>query len=226
MAAGSTPQTPPPLPPPQPAITMELLAASAMLALLDDDLPEARRISQRPLPAFFLEEKWLWQIRVDQISRSPQDATWLVRVVALEPLGVVIGHAGFHGPPDADGAVEIAYTVEPHPSTAETAMPMRFWRRWWRRRGHTRACASCAPPSARTTSPRSRSSAAAVSSTWVSNGTTSTGSSSSSRRPSMHQQRAEAAPGRGVGALGAAVLLERWCRGSQPWRPWTGRRTA
>ncbi len=92
---------------------MELLAASVMLALLDDDLPEARRISQRPLPAFFLEEKWLWQIRVDQIGRSPQDAPWLVRVVALEPLGVVIGHAGFHGPPDADGAVEIAYTVAP-----------------------------------------------------------------------------------------------------------------
>lgn len=92
---------------------MELLPASAMRALLDDDLPEARRISQRPLPAFFLEEKWLWEIRLDQIGRSPQDAPWLVRLVALEPSGVVIGHAGFHGPPDAHGAVEIAYTIAP-----------------------------------------------------------------------------------------------------------------
>ncbi len=84
-----------------------------MKALLDDDLPEARRISQQPLPAFFLEEKWLWEIRSDQIGRSPEDAPWLVRVVVLEPSGVVIGHAGFHGPPDADGAVEIAYTIAP-----------------------------------------------------------------------------------------------------------------
>ena len=92
---------------------MELLPASAMQALLDDDLPEARRIAQQPLPEFFLAEKWLWQIRSDQIARSPEDAPWLVRVVALEPSGVVIGHAGFHGPPDADGAVEIGYTVAP-----------------------------------------------------------------------------------------------------------------
>jgi [ribosomal protein S5]-alanine N-acetyltransferase len=108
MAAGSTRRTPPP-----PVLRMELLQASAMRALLDDDLPEARRISQQPLPEFFLTEKWLWEIRVDQVGRSPQDAPWLVRVVVLEPSGVVIGHAGFHGRPDAAGAVEIAYTLVP-----------------------------------------------------------------------------------------------------------------
>jgi RimJ/RimL family protein N-acetyltransferase len=84
-----------------------------MRALLDGDVPEARRISQKPLSAFFLEERWLWEIRSDQIGRSPEDAPWLVRVVALEPSGVVVGHAGFHGPPDADSAVEIGYTVAP-----------------------------------------------------------------------------------------------------------------
>lgn len=98
---------------PRPQITMELLEPAAMRALLDDDLAEASRICGRQLPSFFLEEAWLWRIRFDQIRTSPEDAPWLVRVVALEPSGVVIGHAGFHGRPDAAGAVEIAYTVAP-----------------------------------------------------------------------------------------------------------------
>jgi RimJ/RimL family protein N-acetyltransferase len=92
---------------------MGLLEAGAMAALLEGDLSEASRISGRRLPAFFLEEGWLWQIRVDQVRRSPEDAPWLVRVVALESSGVVVGHAGFHGRPDVAGAVEIGYTVVP-----------------------------------------------------------------------------------------------------------------
>jgi RimJ/RimL family protein N-acetyltransferase len=92
---------------------MELLAVSAMRALLDGELSEANRICRRQLPPFFLEEGWLWQIRLNQIHTSPQDAPWLVRVAVLEPAGMVIGHAGFHGPPDPAGAVEIAYTVTP-----------------------------------------------------------------------------------------------------------------
>ncbi len=87
--------------------------APAMRAMLEGDLSEASRISGRQLPSFFLEEKWLWEIRRDQLHTSPEDAPWLVRVVVLEPAGVVIGHAGFHGRPDAAGMVEIAYTVAP-----------------------------------------------------------------------------------------------------------------
>lgn len=107
MAAEATPRTPPP------SITMELLGAPAMRAMLEGDLPEASRISGRQLPSFFLEEQWLWKIRCDQLRASPEDAPWLVRVVVLEPEGVVVGHAGFHGPPDAAGMVEVAYTVAP-----------------------------------------------------------------------------------------------------------------
>ena len=92
---------------------MELLGAPAMRAMLEGDLPEASRLSGRQLPSFFLGEKWLWEIRWDQLRTSPEDAPWLVRVVVLEPAGVVIGHAGFHGRPDAAGMVELAYTVAP-----------------------------------------------------------------------------------------------------------------
>ncbi len=78
----------------------ELLEASALQAMLDDGSAEACRIVGRQLPTFFLEEKWLWQIRLDQLHRSPDVAPWLVRAVVLHPQGTVVGHAGFHGPPD------------------------------------------------------------------------------------------------------------------------------
>lgn len=107
MTAQTTTQGPPP------AVTMELLDPSAMRAMLDDDLARASLICHRQLPSFFLEEKWLWRIRLDQLRTTPEDGPWLVRLVLLQPAGVVIGHAGFHGRPDAAGAVEIAYTVVP-----------------------------------------------------------------------------------------------------------------
>lgn len=77
------------------------------------NLPEASRSHGRQLPACFLEEKWLWQIRLDQIRRSPDHAPWLVRAVVLHPREVVVGHAGFHGPPGSAGTVENAYTITP-----------------------------------------------------------------------------------------------------------------
>jgi ribosomal-protein-alanine N-acetyltransferase len=102
-----TPSTTPP------SITFELLRVPALQAMLDDELAEASRIMGRELPSFFLEEKWLWEIRLDQARRSPEVAPWLVRAVVLHPRGVVVGHAGFHGPPDDVGAVEIGYTIAP-----------------------------------------------------------------------------------------------------------------
>lgn len=66
---------------------------------------------------------WLWRIRLEQIARDPSSAHWVVRAVTSEPEGVCVGHAGFHGPPDADGMVEVGYTVDPD----------------YRRRGYARA---------------------------------------------------------------------------------------
>ena len=83
---------------PPPIVTFELLEDSVLRAMLDDELAEASRIIGRQLPSFLLEEKWLWQIRLDQLHRSPDVAPWLVRAVVLHPQGTVVGHAGFHGP--------------------------------------------------------------------------------------------------------------------------------
>jgi RimJ/RimL family protein N-acetyltransferase len=82
-------------------------------ALLDGDLAAASARSGVALPAWFLEEAWLWRLRLDQVRADPAAQDWVVRALVVAPEGVV-GHAGFHGPPDGDGAVEVAYSVVPH----------------------------------------------------------------------------------------------------------------
>ena len=83
-----------------------------LTALLDGDLAGASARCGVTLPPWFLDEGWLWRIRLDQVRADPAAQDWVVRAVVVEPEGVV-GHAGFHGPPDADGVVEVGYTVLP-----------------------------------------------------------------------------------------------------------------
>lgn len=92
---------------------LQLIPQAGLEALRADDLVAAGRTMGLELPAFFLGEGWLWDIRLDQLGRSPGDAPWLVRAALLEPDGLVVGHAGFHGPPDPSGMVEIGYTIVP-----------------------------------------------------------------------------------------------------------------
>jgi ribosomal-protein-alanine N-acetyltransferase len=40
-------------------------------------------------------------------------APWRARAITLLDGGRMIGHAGFHGPPDAAGAIEIGYAIFP-----------------------------------------------------------------------------------------------------------------
>ncbi len=89
------------------------LPPPVLTALLDGDLAAASARCGVDLPPFFLQEGWLWRLRLDQVAADPSAQDWVVRAVVVEPEGVV-GHAGFHGPPDADGVVEVGYTVLPH----------------------------------------------------------------------------------------------------------------
>jgi [ribosomal protein S5]-alanine N-acetyltransferase len=95
------------------SISLQVISPDALEALRANDLSCASRIMNLELPAFFLREGWLWEIRLEQVRRSPGDAPWLVRAAVLEPDRVVVGHAGFHGPPDTTGVVEIGYTIVP-----------------------------------------------------------------------------------------------------------------
>ncbi|MER7415093.1 MULTISPECIES: GNAT family N-acetyltransferase [Streptomyces] len=86
-----------------------------MSALLAGDLSEAGRMAGVFLTEYFVTDqaRWLWQFRLDQMAADPGHARWMVRQAVVGDRGVVVGHAGFHGPPDEVGMVEIGYSVAP-----------------------------------------------------------------------------------------------------------------
>jgi RimJ/RimL family protein N-acetyltransferase len=91
------------------------LSSTAMTALLDSDLDRAGAEVGAELTEYFLSDsaRWLWRYRLNQLASRPECAGWLAKVVVAEPEGTVVGHAGFHGPPDEAGMVEIGYSVDP-----------------------------------------------------------------------------------------------------------------
>ena len=93
-------------------VSLVPMTSSCLRALLDDDLTAAGRETDLVVPTFFLQEAWLWRIRYDQMSRDPSTIGWLVHAV-IDDQRRVVGHAGFHGPPDEHGVVEVGYTVVP-----------------------------------------------------------------------------------------------------------------
>lgn len=86
-----------------------------MAALLENDLAEAGEAAGVALTGYFVTEhaQWLWRYRLNQLTTAPSAAGWIANAVIAEPEGVVVGHAGFHGPPDDSGMVEIGYSVDP-----------------------------------------------------------------------------------------------------------------
>jgi RimJ/RimL family protein N-acetyltransferase len=95
-----------------PRVRLVRLPTGALNALLQGDVDAASVIAGVALPPFFLDEGWLWRIRLDQVRRDPAAGDWVVRAV-VNGDEVVVGHAGFHGPPDEFGDVEVGYTVVP-----------------------------------------------------------------------------------------------------------------
>ena len=102
------------------------LGADVMRALVAGRLEEASELAGAPLTAYLVEDRWLWEIRLEQLAGDPGAAGWVARAAWCQDgpdAGAVVGHLGFHGPPDAEGTVEVAYSVDPA----------------FRRRGHARA---------------------------------------------------------------------------------------
>jgi RimJ/RimL family protein N-acetyltransferase len=93
-------------------LTLVPLNMQILRALLDRDLPKASALLGYAIPEWYLDEHWLWGIRLDDIAADPKAEPWTVRAVVAAD-GTVIGHAGFHGPPNEDGIVEIGYTIAP-----------------------------------------------------------------------------------------------------------------
>jgi [ribosomal protein S5]-alanine N-acetyltransferase len=86
-----------------------------MAALVSGDRDGAGAAAGVELPEYFTSADctWLWRLRLDQIAAEPARAPWVARAAVDTRTGTVIGHAGFHGPPDASGTVEMGYAVDP-----------------------------------------------------------------------------------------------------------------
>lgn len=96
-----------------PDIRFVKLSPAVLRALVDGDLLAANALAGITLSQYLVEENWLWEIRLEQIELDPESADWIARAAVAVPEGVVVGHGGFHGPPDGDGVVEVAYSVDP-----------------------------------------------------------------------------------------------------------------
>lgn len=91
------------------------LNAKALRALADGDLAGGSAEAGVALDEHFVGERarWIFGYRADQLAEDPSAAPWLTRAAVSEPDGAVVGDAGFHGPPDEAGMVEVGYTVVP-----------------------------------------------------------------------------------------------------------------
>lgn len=84
-------------------------------ALAAGDLRGAEAASPVPLTAYAAGPDWrgVWRMRSEQVRRDPTAAGWVTGVIYDDDEHLVVGRAGFHGPPDDAGMVEIGYAVDP-----------------------------------------------------------------------------------------------------------------
>jgi RimJ/RimL family protein N-acetyltransferase len=91
------------------------LSRQALSALADGDLLSANLMVPFKLGSYFVgpECQSTWRRRATQVANDPTSAIWITRAVVDVDLAVAVGRAGFHGPPDAVGMVEVGYAIDP-----------------------------------------------------------------------------------------------------------------
>jgi RimJ/RimL family protein N-acetyltransferase len=129
------------------------MSIAFMRALVAGDLDAAASEIGAVVPEEFPEDlDHFLQFRLAQLDEDPRIRPWLGRVMVMTEEGVerAVGSIGFHGPPDADGRVEIGYRVDAahrRRGLASEAVAAMFD---WARREHAvhRFRASVAPDNA------------------------------------------------------------------------------
>lgn len=91
------------------------LDAATLAALAEGDFERAGQTSPVPLTPACADPDWrdTWALRARQVVDDPPSQAWVTGVVWSEERGQVVGRAGFHGPPDPHGMVEVGYSVDP-----------------------------------------------------------------------------------------------------------------
>lgn len=91
------------------------LTGPVFRALAAGDLAAATAASPVPLSPWLAGPECtdVWRMRSLEVDRHPASAAWVTGVIWDEHRALSVGRAGYHGPPDADGMVEIGYAVDP-----------------------------------------------------------------------------------------------------------------
>jgi RimJ/RimL family protein N-acetyltransferase len=98
-----------------PRVEVIQLDAATLRALADGDLAAADRTSPVPLTRYLAgpDCRRVWGTRGTQVVEDPPSADWVTGVVWDPDRRLAVGKAGYHGPPNADGMVEVGYSVDP-----------------------------------------------------------------------------------------------------------------
>ncbi|MBV8932529.1 MAG: GNAT family N-acetyltransferase [Kutzneria sp.] len=91
------------------------LPAAVLHALAIGDLLAANQAAPVVLTPYFVTPEWrgTWRRRSNQVAADPTAASWITRAIVDTDLMLAVGCAGYHGPPDATGMVEVGYAVDP-----------------------------------------------------------------------------------------------------------------
>lgn len=109
------------------------LPPAVVVPLIAGDCAAAERILGLALPAGFPtdgERTGLLPSQLSRMNSSPERRDWMARLMVSRQK-TVVGHCGFHGPPEIIGRAEIGYTVfEPyrgHGFAKEAAAALVDW---------------------------------------------------------------------------------------------------
>lgn len=98
-----------------PRVELVQLDATTLQALADGDLAAADRSAPVPLTAYLggPECRGVWARRAVQVVEERHSAGWVTRIVWDPERSTAVGRAGYHGPPDGTGMVEVGYSIDP-----------------------------------------------------------------------------------------------------------------
>jgi len=127
-----------------------LPATPAILnALLARDLTSAEDLTGARIPPAWVEQAAAYlTMRRGELQADPARQRWLDRLVVLQGEGQpLVGHVGFHGPPDDRGVLEVGYRMlEAYRSRGIAGEAVKGLLDWaWRDAGVTTFRASIAP---------------------------------------------------------------------------------
>jgi RimJ/RimL family protein N-acetyltransferase len=98
-----------------PRVEIVQLDAAALRGLGGGDQAAAERTSPIPLSPSLAgpECRRVWQLRAEQVVADPSSAAWITGIVWDPDRALAVGRAGYHGPPDETGMVEVGYSIDP-----------------------------------------------------------------------------------------------------------------